>query len=318
MSADHDNQPDQKERLAELSVLEGKIESLREKEVELEVDCITAQTALAHDKPQRMAGVEVRTAAAIVLSLDRKRALSQSRAYRRDEGEKKSLHLRAGVDALKAWLEAGESGKDQGSSRVVKGGFMVVTLAAVAAAIAIHWAFLILLVPIGATSAMMWSGNDASWQRVGAKRRLEQTGLSPPDNWTAAGVAEHIHMLEQLIASASGAGSGLDGDTPHEAGSLEDVEQELAALLNSVGLTESALDETAESELRLISRSFIARRELDEVKGAHSRIGAEAEAIRTGIYRYLNRQGVGPGEGRADIATLRAGLARLGDGAEDD
>ena len=318
MSADHDNQPDQKERLAELSVLEGKIESLREKEVELEVDCITAQTALAHDKPQRMAGVEVRTATAIVLSLDRKRALSQSRAYRRDEGEKKSLHLRAGVDALKAWLEAGESGKDQGSSRVVKGGFMVVTLAAVAAAIAIHWAFLILLVPIGATSAMMWSGNDASWQRVGAKRRLEQTGLSPPDNWTAAGVAEHIHMLEQLIASASGAGSGLDGDTPHEAGSLEDVEQELAALLDSVGLTESALDETAESELRLISRSFIARRELDEVKGAHSRIGAEAEAIRTGIYRYLNRQGVGPGEGRADIATLRAGLARLGDGAEDD
>ena len=312
MSADNDNQPDQKERLADLSVLEGKIESFREREVELEVDCITAQTAVEHDKPQRMAGVEVRTAAAIVLSLDRKRALSQSRAQRRDEGEKKSVHLRAGVDALQAWLEAGESGKDQGSPGAVKGVFMVVTLVAIAAAIAVHWAFLILLVPIGATSAMMWSGNDASWQRVGAKRHFEQTGLSSPDNWTAEGVAEHIHMLQQLIASTSGAGSGQDGDTPHEGDSREDVEQELAALLDSVGLTESNLDETAEGELRLISRSFIARRELDEVKGALARISAEAEAIRTGVYRYLNRQGVGPGEGRADIATLRAGLARLG------
>ena len=84
-------------------------------------------------------------------------------------------------------------------------------------------------------------------------------------------------------------------------------------MLDSVGLTESNLDETAESELRLISRSFIARRELDEVKGALSRISAEAEDIRSGIYRYLNRQGAGPGEGRADIVTLRAGLARLGE-----
>ena len=316
MSIENDNQPDQKERLAELSVLEGKIKSLREREVELEVDCITAQTALEHDKPQRMAGVEVRTAAAIVLSLDRKRELNQGRAHRRDQGEKETLHFRAGVDALKSWLDAGESRHDQGSSAVVKAGFMVVTLVAVAAAIAVHWAFLILLVPIGATSTMMWSGNDASWRRMGAKQRFEQTGLSSPDNWTTEAVSEHIHRLRQLIEKDS-AGPDSGEGSPRGGGSLEDVERELMALLDSVGLTERSLDETAERELRLVSRSFIARRELDEVKSALSRIGAEAEAIRTAIYRYLNREGVGPEEGCADTATLRQSLARLGGGAKD-
>ena len=96
---------------------------------------------------------------------------------------------------------------------------------------------------------------------------------------------------------------------------LEEAEQELLALLGLVGLTVETLDEVVERELRLISRSFIARRELAEVKSTLKRLGTEAESIRTGIYRYLNRRGIGPGGGKADSETLAAGLASLDDAA---
>ena len=314
MSTETNREPDQKEKLAELGILESKIEGLREKEVELEVDCITADTALEHTRLERVVGIDVETAAAIVLSLDRKRALVEERTRRHHHAEQKTQHFRAGLDALSSWRQADEISQEQGTSKVIKTVFMVATLVTVCAALAVHWAFLILLVPIGATSTMMWSGHDASWQRVGAKRRFEQTGLSPPADWTPQAVAELMKGLEELIeqtpqrvpSSAEGGGD-----------SLEVVEQELTALLESAGLTLRTLDEQTERELRLVSRSFIARRELDEVKSALSRVGTEAEQVRTGIYRYLNRHGVGPGDGCADTPSLAAGLARLGDPPND-
>ena len=318
MRTENDHQPDQKEKLAELELLERKLEGLREKQVELEVDCITADTALEHAKLERMSGVDVKTAAAIVLSLDRQRALARDRTRRHHEGDKKTQHLSAGLDALRSWRQAGESSPEQSSSAVIKTVFIVMSLATVAAAVAVHWAVLILLVPIGATSAMMWSGNDASWQRVGAERRFEHTGLSPPDEWTPAVVDEHIQGLERLINKASDSVvAAPEVSTEGGGASLEEAEQELTALLESVGLTSQVLDEQTERELRLVSRSFIAIRELDEVKSALSRVGTETEHIRSGIYCYLHRHGVGPGEGRADTAALAAGLARLGDHSND-
>ena len=318
------SETDQKERLAELGRLEAKLERLREKEVEIEVDCITAETALEHTVLERAAGIDIKTAAAIVLSLDRQRELAQTRVRHQPEGEKKTHSIRAGLDALRAWLEAGERRTDQGGSPVIKGVFMVIALVIVGAAIAVHWAFLILLVPLGATSAMMWSGNDASWQRVGARRRFEQTGLSLPDGWTAQAVQEQIQALEQLIDSVSGAQpdssepDSTQGLAEAAGDPLEDVEQELAAVLSSAGLSESGLAADTERELRAMSRKFIANRELAEVKSALSRVGSEAELIRSGLYRYLNQQGVGAGEGQADSATLAAGLTRLDDRTKDD
>ena len=101
-----------------------------------------------------------------------------------------------------------------------------------AAAVGIHWAFLVLLVPIGATSTMLWSGHDASWQRVGAKRRFEQTGLSPIDDWTPDPVQERIDTLRQLIEAA------FDSNANHESGTgEEDGDSEVDVAEGAVGTT---------------------------------------------------------------------------------
>ena len=313
MSKADTSKADQQERLAELRQLEGKLVRLREKEVDLEVDCITANSTLERTKLGRVSGIDGQTAAVIILTFDRRAELAKSRAPPSSDRERNTQSIRAAIDALRTWLAAGECAQTQRVSPLINGVFVVVTLAAISAAIAIHWAFLILLVPVGATSAMMWSGSDASWQRVGAQRRFEQCGFSTLDDWNVVSVTERIEALETLLTASTDTNLSSDGPLLEQGNdTLEDIEQQLSALFDSAGLSGHDLDVETERELRVISRVFIAQRELAAVKSALSKNGSEAEAIRSGLYRYLSHQGMPPDEGRADTATLTAALARLG------
>ena len=307
---------DKSEKLAELVRLDASLARLREKEVELEVDCITAQTALEHTELKHVEGVDVNTAAAIVLTMERRRELSQACEGPQAEGEIQIGQYRMGLSALHAWLEVDVSGANQGRAGAVKTGFTLAVLVVIGVALAVHWAFLILLLPIGATSAMMWSGNDVSWRRVGVQRRFEQSGLSLPEGWTTKAVQGHIELLESKIATLSqphpeerrSDSTQQLGTNPEE--TLEEVEQALIDLLGSVGLTDN-LDADIEREFRLFSRPFIAKRALADVKSELARVKRRSDQIRDELYRYLQRLGVGVVEGPADTASLTKALARL-------
>jgi len=312
-------EPDPKERLSDLIRLEASAVQLREKVVELEVDHITAQTALEHTQLTRIAGMDVKVAAAIVLTVERYRELPRTPGSREPTVGIRIEHYRLGLSALREWVAAGEPTKTQGGSGLVKGVFALIALLVVGAGLVVHWALLILLLPIGASSVMMWSGNDAGWRRVAAWRRFEQSGLAPPAGWEMKDVQAHIRTLEEKtdaiseehsLASESGSTQQLGGQADE---ALHDVEQSLLDLLGSVGLTNDSLDAETERELRMFSRPFIVKRELAAARSKLARVRREADLIRNELYRYLRRRGVGPAEGQADIASLTDAVNRLGD-----
>ena len=306
----NESKADHWQRLHHLTDLERRLEHLRERECELEVDCITADAAVKHGRLEHFKSMDVNAAAAIVLSLDRKRVLEAQLESSEPGTEDRTANLRVAGDALQAWLAAGDAAP--GLPPAVRAGLALASLAAVCAALVVHLAFLVLLIPIGATMAMMWSGNDTSWSRLGAKRRFEQTGLPAPAEWTTSAVSERLTGLQTSIDSVStDLAAGQEQDVGQLNVDLEQVSQELATLLAAAGLGEKALDAGSERDLRLISGSYIARHELEQVKVSLASIGAESEAIRSDLYRYLARHGVGPFEGQADVQTLVAGLKQL-------
>ena len=312
-------------KLAELRGHEERLEALRGRRTDLEVERIVARAALRSSRTgsgPRVAGAD---AAAIVDALDRLRRLdSQHSAHiafieagvrSHDELLER---LRAGDDALGTWLEAGREDSGTWSSRrIAKQALFAVCLAVLGLAVMIHLAFLMLLVPLGgAMSFLLWTGQDHSWRRLGARRRFERLRLESPAAWTEAAVRERrsglTRIAEQIRARAS-TPDGEDSDAERERvhAELDEARAELQAALATASLDEGRLDEPAEAALRSTARAHRAEQALrgvvDEMAGEQEGAGT----IRETLYRSLAREGEAARDGDASADALGAGIERI-------
>ena len=85
----------------------------------------------------------------------------------------------------------------------------------------------------------------------------------------------------------------------------------MEVLLAGAGLDEADLDRETEGWIRALSRASRSRLELTEVQAEIESSSRDIDEVREDLYRYLSRRGSAGGEGRADTATLAAGLERL-------
>ena len=271
--------PSEESRLAELRGHEERLEALRDRRTDLELDRIVAGAALRSsrtDSDLEVAGVD---ASAIVDALDRLRRLdSQYSAHLAFAGAGVRSHdellerLCAGDDALGAWLEAGR--EDTGASsarRIARQVLFAVCLVVLALAFMIHLAFLVLLVPVGgAMSFLLWTGQDGAWRRVGARRRFERLGLETPATWTEEAVRERRSALARIAERIRERVSTADSENPvaeqeRVRGELDAARTDLQDALVAAGLDEERLDAPAEAALRAIARLYRAEQALQGV-----------------------------------------------------
>ena len=313
------------EELAELRGHEERLEALRGRRTDLEVERIVAETALRTARTSSGPDVAGTDAAAIIDALDRVRRLESqhsahlafTRAGVRSH-EDRLERLRAGDDALGAWFEAGRA--DEGASagrRIAKQALLVACLAILALAFAVHLAFLVLLVPVGgAMSFLLWTGQDRAWRRMGARRRFEQLRLESPGTWTEDAVRERRRALARIAEQVRDRAWTRAGDDPDAQG--EDVRADLDAArsdlhdaLAAAGLDEDRLDEPAEAALRAVARL---RRAEQALQGVVEEMAGErdgAGAIRESLYRSLAREGGAASDGDASAGALEAGMEKL-------
>ena len=214
-------------KLAELRGHEERLEALRARRTDLEVERIAAEVALRATRAGPGPDVPGAHADAVVTALDRLRRLESrhcaQRAYT-DAGvrsqEELIERLHAGDDALGAWLEAGRASEGAAGRRIARRALLVACLAILALAFAVHLAFLVLLVPVGGTmSFLLWTGQDREWRRTGARRRFDRLRLEAPSAWTEDAVRERRRALARIAAQVRERAS-----TP--AGDAGDAEQE--------------------------------------------------------------------------------------------
>ena len=317
--------PSEESRLAELRGHEERLETLRDRRTDLEVERIVAGAALRSSRTGSDPEVVGADAAAIVDALDRLRRLeSQHSAHLTLAGAGIRSHeellerLRAGDDALGAWLEAG--GEDTGASstrRIAKGALFAVCLVVLALAFMIHLAFLVLLVPVGgAMSFLLWTGQDRSWRRVGARRRFERLRLETPAAWTEAAVHERRTALTRIAEQIREGASAPDSE--HSAREEERVRADLDAAradlqdaLAAARLDEERLDAPAEAALRATARLYRAEQALQGVVEEMAGERDGAGAIRESLYRSLAREGEAARDGDASADALGAGIDRI-------
>lgn len=316
----------QHERLASLESCEERIRALRDRECDREVEHMAAEAALHGATNRLQPGVDRQAAARIGHLLEVKRELQsrlQATGGYRGSGSTSAARtldqLRAGHAALLAWLDAG-SPRQPGA--VARYGRIVMLLASIAilwAAIAIHPAFLLLLVVVvGPVSFAMSRGQDDEWRRVGARRRYDASGLADFGEWNEVSVraraGELEALLDQVAPREAHRGREHPADTTDEAEAsatrLADLDRRIAAELADVGLEAEAVEGEIGEWLRLAERAETSRRALDEVKSERRRVRDEALELREQLGRYLRSHGIKPTahqDSAADIA------ARLGD-----
>ena len=315
--------PCEASKLAELRGHEERLEALRAKRTDLEVERIVARTALRAVRIGSEPEVTGGDAAAIVDALDRIRRLeSQASARLATAGagshDELIARLRAGEEALGAWLDAErvEAGTSSGG-RVARQALLVACLAIVALALAVHLAFLVLLVPVGgAMSFLLWTGQDRAWRRVGARRRFERLRLEAPAAWTADAVRERrravARIAEQVRERASAPGSEGAVEEPELPGAdLDAARSELRDALTAAGLDADRLDGPAEAALRAIARVHRAEQALKEVVEEMAGEREHADAIREPLYRDPARDAAAPPDGDAGAGSLAAGMENL-------
>ena len=317
--------PCKESKLVELRGHEERLETLRDRRTDLEVERIVAGAALRSSRADSDPKVSGAEAAAIVDALDRLRRLeSQHSAHLAFAGAGVRSHdemlerLRAGGDALGAWLEAGR--EDTGASsarRIAKQALFAVCLALLALAFMIHLAFLVLLVPVGgAMSFLLWTGQDHAWRRVGARRRFERLRLEAPVAWTDDGVRERRSALariaEQVRERASGAHSeSPDSEAEGMGAEFDAARSDLQDALAAASLEEERLDPPAEGALRAIARAYRAEQALQGVVEEMAGERDGAGTIRESLYRSLAREGEAARDGDASATALGAGIERL-------
>ena len=331
MSGEHQRRDDPprhssgQSRLAELRGREERLETLRARRVDFEVDRIVAGVALRASGAESRPEVSGAAAGTIVDALDRLRRLESRRAADLaflEAGvrshEDLIERLRAGDDALGAWLEADR--EDAGASsgrRVAKQGLLLVCLVILALAFTVHLAFLVLLVPVGgAMSFLLWTGQDRAWRRIGARRRFERLRLETPAAWTEDAVHERRRSLsliaEQVRERASTPGTeSPDADGEDVCAALDAAHSDLHDALAAAGLDEDRLDESAEAALRAVARVWRAEQALHDVVEELAGERDGAGEIRESLYRSLARDGEAAPDGDASAGALEVGMEKL-------
>ena len=227
--------------IARLRGHEERLRALRARRTDLEVERIVAGVALRSARSGASA-VEVpgADADAVVEALDRLRRLESGPAAclafaDAGAGSHDELleRLRAGDDALGAWLDADREDAGAAGRRVAKQALLVACLVILVLSFMVHPVFLVLLVPAGgAMSFLLWTGQDGAWRRTGARRRFERLRLEAPAAWTGDAVRERRRALslvaERVRERGSGAGDGGGlgdgGGDPEEEGGPTDLD----------------------------------------------------------------------------------------------
>ena len=311
-------------RLAELRGHEERLEALRARRTDCEVERIVAKAALRTARTDSGPEVSGPDAATIADALARLRRLeSQYSAHRAfaeagvRSGDEMIERLRAGDDVLGAWLAADRDDAGPARGRIAKQALLVACLAILALAFMVHPAFLVLLVPVGgAMSFLLWTGQDRAWRRVGARRRFERLGLDAPAAWTEDAVRERRRSLariaEQVRERGSTLGSeGIDADGERLRAGVDAARSDLHDALAAAGLGADRLDGPTEAALRAVARVYRAEAGLQEVAEEVAGEREGAGAIRESLYRRLARDGVATTDGDASAGTLEAGLQRV-------
>lgn len=316
----------QRVRLRSLEACEEAIRDLRDRESDLEVEHMAAEAALRSATARLEPGIDAALAARIGLALERRDDL-ESRARHADKGRTARSAdrldaLRAGRAALESWLDSSGDVKPGGAALAARVTLLVATIAAIWLAIAVHPAFLVLiLVVIGPVSFALGRGQDREWRRAGARRRFDASGLAGISDWNDETVRGRMGELDELLAAAA-AGRSRGGDTagpidtaPEEALAAEiaDVETSMAADLASAGLS---LDDTRGEKgswLRLAAREEETRACLERVKRERGRLRSEAAELRDRLQGYLQSRGVRPTEQPETAAEIAARLDGLTD-----
>jgi hypothetical protein len=321
-----DESRQQRERLSALRAREQEIAVLRERESDLEVERIAARAALARAQSQAPADMEAELASRLAGVLARTRELEDalaaldehlSRGY--PAGTEHRARLEAGGQALESWLATPVADEGRGFRLAVKTVLLVVTVAVIWAAVAIHPALLLVLVAVvGPVSFVLSRGQDAAWRRQGARKRFETTGLAPPDDWNEAAVRARSDALRQELLANTGREPIPESRAtrPGEeraalAGELEEQQAQLVAAMVEAGLDPDDLDPATEGWLVLLGRAERTRRELESSEAQRKIASAGADELREGLYWYLSREGEAPGDGKADSDAIAAGLERL-------
>ena len=299
--------------LAELHANERRIGELRKREAELEVEKLLSDSAVDIGLKSGRPAVPPEEAVAIVALAERIEQAQAERLPDTSASSAEASHLQAAVEALTDWLEAPEIKDSARVALVTRVIVLVLTVLALWAALQLHPAFLLLLIPIGAPLTLLFRrGENTAWRRLGARRQFERTGLAPPEAWTEEAVEQRRRVLGEAAdrvrpASPDAADAPVTGeDTAPE---LAGDRQELA--LRLAGLGESSLDEELGAWLKTLSKAELHRRELAEVRRTRDALTGRADAVREEVFRFLARHGAAPAGGSADPEALSEGLERL-------
>ncbi len=329
---DTDQKPDesiagQRLRLASLESYEERIRSLREQECDLEVEDIAAQAALHSTTSRLQPNIDAVLAARIGHSLevrhrleDQRRKAGTGQGGRSSGSRRERDALRAGHAALQAWLEASRPREPGAMAAAAKAALLIATVVTVWAAIAIHPAFLLLLVVVvGPMSFATGRGQDADWRRVGARRRFAASGLADIATWEEENVRGRLLELESLLAAMDRDGPDTSSGVCHAdpvdaravAAQIAEEDQKIASGLAAAGLTiDDTQGETGEW-LRLVARADHTHESLERVKSERKRLRTEATELRRQLVRYLHGQGIKPTEQPDTAAAIAERLDRL-------
>ena len=303
---------EQRECLEELRRWEQHLVMLRARRNDLEVECIAGDIALRRIR-DRHAPMDAALAVDIEAALHRKTSLEERLQRAREGSRAERDRLALARDALRLWMEVPREGQPARGSGRIRHVLFAVSLVAIIAALSVHVVFLVLLLPIaGAASFLSWSGQDHAWRKMGAKRKYMATRVDEPREWEEDAVRQRLLEIEALVEARMERSPDPPEHGPRELEAMLDAEHAtLTELLARAGLDTGALDRETEGWIRELGHATRMRRELAEVQSEIEGISRDADGLREALYRYLARRGAAGSGGRADTASLAAGLERV-------
>jgi hypothetical protein len=318
---------EQRKWLEELRTLNEEVAVLKQRKCEQEVECIAADAALKATSTKQALDLDHTQMADLADALHVKRdieaelkALNQSGGEQVGTPTRELERLKAGQEALQAWLNVPQAEGPQHVFKVVYLGVMIAILAVIWAAIVIHPILFLLLLGLGAVLAFLRSSeHNSTWIRLGAKRRFEDTGLASPVSWKEAKVRDRLAELEAKIGAFTRRDVTLTEPSDDELGRgverlVEDLEQtteHIDNILAKVGLNVDSLDAESEQGLELLAVARRERQNLNHLNAKLRVVTAARDAAQETLFKFLARQGEAPPGGAADLHALSAGLDRV-------
>lgn len=326
-SGHDENLAGQRSRLSSLAACEDRIRDLREQENDLEIEHIAAQAALSSaagkGKQELDPVLAKRIGHALALRHELEHGLCSADEFPTTRGAGNSRQvdrLRAGCAALQAWLDASRPRKPGPVVAATKIMLLIVTIVTIWAAIAIHPAFLLMLVVfVGPASFAMGRGQDMEWHRVAARRRFATSGLADFTTWTDESVQTRLVELQSMLDACALERAQADGDdsqpepvdTEALTRRIADNNRQLASDLAAAGLTgEDVIGDTGK-RLRLLGAAERAQESLHRVKSERQRLHGEAVELRDQLQSYLHSRGVKPTEIEDTAAAISRRLDSL-------